>query len=1116
MKCSRCAHDNPPGGRFCGECGATLERACASCGAANPPSNKFCNACGGALHQHGPAVKFSAPENYTPRHLTERIRNLRTALEGERKQITVLFADLKGSMELLADRDPEEARRVLDPVLECMMDAVHRYEGTVNQVLGDGIMALFGAPLAHEDHGVRACYAALRMQEAVKRYAQEVQRTHGVPLQIRVGLNSGEVVVRAISSDLHMDYTAVGQSTHLAARMEQAAMPGSILISGATLRLAEGYVQVKPLGKIQVKGLAEPVDAFELTGALAVRTRLQAAANRGLTQFVGRDAELDLIKAAWEKASGGEGRIVAVVGEAGVGKSRLFYEFAHSAPRESWLMLESASVSYGKSAAYLPVIELLRSYFKIHDRDDHRVIREKVTGKLLALDEALRSCVPAVLALLDVPHDDAEWERLDPEQRRLRTLEAVKRLLIRESEVQPLLVVFEDLHGIDAETQAFLDELVELLPRIRLLLLVNYRPEYTHCWSRHSHYAELRIDPLAPQSAAALLDALLGFDPSLQFLKRLLAQRTGGFPFFLEESVRAFIEIGALEGQPGAYRATGAVTTIQVPSTVQPIIAARIDRLPPLHKQLLQAATVIGTSARFSLLQSIADLPEEVLREALAHLQAAGFIDETSLFPESEYTFKHALTHEVAYGTLLQEQRRALHARIVEALERLHGGRIAEHVDRLAHHAVRGEVWDKAVSYCYQAGAKAAAKSAHREAVGRFNEALASLERLPRTDSLMEQAIDLRFSLRTSLSPLGEFQRSFELLGEAEAIATTLHDRGRLARVFTFKALYYWSVGRQDHAIAAAEQAAKTAAPVGERAAQVLADLFAGRARHARGDYAEAIALLERVVAATEDERGNFFGMANLPSVSARTWLAWALAERGDFGAAIVRGNESIYIAEALDHLVSRIYAYMAVGIVHLRRGDLPLALVRLRRAHQLSETESLRMCRATAGGYLGRAYILSGRGEEAIAVLEEAIDAAAGMELMVDQGMRLVHLAEAKLRTGRVDEAQRTVEQAVQVANEYAQRGALAWAKWLLGEIEFSAEAVDGAEAYYRDAMTLASEMGMMPLEAHCLLGIGRTFDRRGQHAEAQQFIGRAADLYRTLGMPLWESEATRAARAA
>ncbi len=433
MQCPACRHENPGQAKFCLECGTRLVISCSTCGVELPPSAKFCLECGERVTPSG-AVMVSpsaAPVAYTPKHLAERILNAKTMLDGERKQVTVLFADLKGSMELLADRDPEEARKILDPVLTHMMDAVHRYEGTVNQVMGDGIMALFGAPIAHEDHAVRACYAALRMQESVNRYAEEARRAHGVTVQIRVGLNSGEVVVRAIGNDLHMDYTAVGETTHLAARMEQLARPGTVLIAPATLHLVEGFVAVKSLGPVPVKGRSEPVEVYELSGIGPARTRLQAAARRGLTRFVGRDAEIEVLRRSLEHAGAGRGQAVAIVGEAGVGKSRLLREFTRSHRTDGWLVLESGSVSYGRTTPYLPVIELLKTYLSIQERDDQREIRERVAGKLVTLDRTLEPLLTPLLALLDVPVDDAAWGALDPPQRRRRT--RIRRCMTRSS-----------------------------------------------------------------------------------------------------------------------------------------------------------------------------------------------------------------------------------------------------------------------------------------------------------------------------------------------------------------------------------------------------------------------------------------------------------------------------------------------------------------------------------------------------------------------------------------------------------------------------------------------------------------------------------------------------------
>jgi class 3 adenylate cyclase/tetratricopeptide (TPR) repeat protein len=1048
------------------------------------------------------------PLAYTPPYLAEKILTSRTALEGERKLVTVLFADLKGSMELLADRDPEEARQLLDPVLERMMDAVHRYEGTVNQVMGDGIMALFGAPLAHEDHAVRACYAALAMQAAVQQYAAEVQRSHGVPVQMRVGLNAGEVVVRAIGSDLHMDYTAVGQTTHLAARMEQMALPGSILLTQAVLSLTEGYVQVTPLGPMPVKGLAAPVDVFELVGASGIRRRLQATAARGLTRFVGRDTEFAALVQALERAGAGHGQVVAVVGEAGVGKSRLVYECLHAHHTQGWQVLESTSVSYGKATPYFPVLDLLRRYAHVDDSDDPRTIRAKMTGQLLTLEEALQDAIPPLLALLDALPEDSPFLTLDPPQRRQRTLTALKRVLLRESQVQPVLVVFEDLHWIDTETQALLDSLVESLPTARLLLLVNYRPEYQHGWGGKTYYAQLRLDPLPPASADALLQALLGDDPGLEALKPLLIARTAGNPFFLEESVRTLVETGGLVGARGAYRLAQALATLQVPATVQAVLTARIDRLPPEEKRLLQTAAVIGTEVPLALLQALAEGTDEALRVGLAHLQAAEFLYETRLFPDLAYTFKHALTHEVAYGSLLQERRRTLHASIVATLERLAPERVAEQVDLLAHHAVRGEVWDKAVAYGRQAGTRAMARSAYREAMTAFEQALVALEHLPESRARHEQAIDIRLDLRNALWLLGEFGQVFDYLCQAETLATALGDQARLGRVSTYMTAYFWVMGDLDRALESGQRALTIAEALGDVALQVEVNYRLGQASLALGDYRGAMDFLgQNVSSLTGHLIQERFGLPGMASVVSRSYLIWCLAEVGEFVEGLARGEEAIRIAEAADHPFSLSNALFGVGLLYLRKGDLRNAVSTLERCLALCRLWNIALWSPRITAALGSAYALSGRIAEAFPLLEQAIEHAASEKRLGEHALRVAALSEGFLLAGRTDEAFQIAQRALDLARAHKEQGHEAWALRLLGDIAMQRDPLESelAEAHYQQALTLAEALGMRPLVAHCYRGLGTLYAMTGQWEQARASLSAAIELYRAMDMTFW-----------
>ena len=1048
----------------------------------------------------------------TPTHLAEKILLSRSALEGERKQVTVLFADLKGSLELLAERDPEEARQLLDPVLERMIEAVHRYEGIVNQVMGDGIMALFGAPIAHEDHAVRACYAALRMQETVARYGDEMQRSHGVPVQIRVGLNAGEVVVRAIDSSLHMDYTAVGQTTHLAARMEQMAKPGSVFTTGETLRLAAGFIQVKALGPIAVKGLADPVEVFELVGASSTRTRMQAFAARGLTRFVGRQAELAALRQALERAGTGHGQVVAVIGEPGVGKTRLVYEFIRSHRTHGWLVLESSSVSYGKATAYLPVRDLLKAYFQIDDRDDGRKVREKLTGKLLTLDATLGPTLPAFLALLDVPVEDQHWQDLDPTQRRQRTIEAIKQLLLRESQVQPLLLVFENLHWIDAETQAVLDRLIESLPTARLLLIVNYRPEYQHGWGSKTYYTQVRLDPLPTTSAEELLQALLGDDPSLVPLKRLLIERTEGNPFFLEESVRALVETGVLVGERGAYRLAKPLESMQVPATVHAVLAARIDRLPLEEKRLLQTAAVIGTEVPFALLQAIGELSEVELRRGLGHLQAAEFLYETSLFPELEYTFKHALTHEVTYGSLLQERRRALHASIVEASERLYANRLPEQAERLAQHAFRGEVWDKAVAYCRQAGTKAYARSALREVVACSEQALEALRHLPGSRATQEQAIDLRFDLRNALWSLGEIRQMLDHLREAATLAEALDDQPRLGRVSAYMCRYCREMGDHDGAVESGQHALVVATALGDFALQVMTQHYLGVAYHTLGDYPRAMGLLRgNVESLTGDLLRERFGTGALPAVISRAWLARCLAELGVFPEGIVHGEEAVRIAEAVDHPNSLIHAYLGVGLLSLRTRDLSRVIPVLERCLDLCRVYNILLWFPETASALGCAYALFGRVAEALPLLEEVEQTSAAMGTVGGHTLRVGYVSEAYLLAGRMQEAVHFAERALNLARAHKERGHEAWALRLFGEIAVhqSPPEIESAAHYYRQARALAEELGMRPLVAHYHLGLGTLHSRIGRADQARTDLTAAIALYRAMDMTFWLPQA-------
>jgi class 3 adenylate cyclase/tetratricopeptide (TPR) repeat protein len=1110
MKCPQCEHDVEGDAKFCEECGASLARRCANCGRGLSSTAKFCPEC--AQPAAPPPEKQlgrrpGQPGVYAPKHLAENILTSRIAVEGERKQVTVLFADMQSSTEIIADRDPEEARKILDPLLDLMMDAVRRYEGTVNQVMGDGIMALFGAPLAHEDHAIRACYAALRMRDSIKRYAQNVAPQIRTAIHIRIGLHSGEVDVRTVGSDLRMDYTAVGLTTHLAARMEQSATPDTIRITSKTYDLAAGYVEVRPLGAVLVKGVMSAVPAYEVVGATTVRSRLRAVAARGLTRFVGRGSELEQLGHASDRAREGHGQVLAVVGEPGVGKSRLLHEFVHSNRTEGWRILEAGMVSHGLTTSYSPIIDLVKEYFEIATDDEPPVVRDKVTSTLRSLDGSLQSAESAILALLDSEAAHLERSVLDARQRRQQALADIKRLLVRHSQVQPLVVIFEDLQWIDAETQAFLDGLVESLPTAHLLLLVSYRPEYRHTWGGKTYYWQVRVDPLPPARAGELLDALLGTDVSLTRLKQALVDRTEGNPFFLEESARTVVESEALAGGPGAYRVTRSTEHIGMPATVEAVLASRIDRLSPEDKRLLQCAAAVGSQVPEGILREIADVSDDDLRLGLARLRGAEFLYENRLFPQVEYIFKHALTHEVAYQMLTLDRRRALHAAILTVGEGFYAGQAGERAAWLAFHAIRGHAWDRAVSHLLVAAVRAIARAANRVAAQHLENALAALDRLPPSRERTSLAIDVRIDLRHALTPLGQVQSTLEHLRVAEGLALELGDTARMGRVASFIVNCLVLQGRYREALGAAERALALARELDDQALHVATQMYVARARLSRGECECAIEMLRGIIDTLDTRpRDDFLGLPVLPAAFARSHLAVALAETGAFTEAERHAEEASRRAEVSGQPDSIMFAQWSAGSVALVRGHAEEAvgvfdrLLALCRAHDLDAYVSRIMAA------LGCARARVGKTAEGISLLEHAAALDSGAEPQTTHTQALTALSEAYFLGGDLRSAVATADRALKRATTAEERGAEAYACWVLGmALAAGPGRLAQAEERFMTATGIATQLGLRPLLAHCDLGLGDLYQRQGEGAKARDHSERGLRLLEVLLMKPW-----------
>jgi class 3 adenylate cyclase/tetratricopeptide (TPR) repeat protein len=745
MRCAKCGADNREGRKFCAKCAAPLARLCPQCGASNEPGENFCGECAAPLGQAPTASTKKSNDSPILVAETPAPENL----EGERKTVTALFADIKGSTELEQDLDPEEASAIIDPALKLMIDAVRRYDGYIVQSTGDGIFALFGAPVAHEDHPQRALYAALRMQEELTRYSARLREAGNLPIEARVGVNTGEVVVRSIATGGgHTEYTPIGHTTNLASRMQALAPTGSIAISEQTRKFVEGYFELKALGPTRVKGVSEPVNVYQVTGIGTLRTRLQRSAGRGYTKFVGRQREMDAMKAAADQAKAGRGQIVAAMAEAGVGKSRLMFEFKATSA-QGWMVLEAFSVSHGKASSYMPVIDLLHSYFKIASQDDQRTRREKIAGRIAILDRSLESAIPYLYSLLGIS-EASDPAQMDGQIKKRRTLDAIKRILIRESLNQPLMVIFEDLHWIDDETQALLNLLADSIGTAKILLLVNYRPEYSHQWNSKTYYTQLRVDPLGKESADEMLQSLLGDSAELAPLKRLIIEKTEGTPFFMEETVEMLLDEGALV-RNGSIKLVKPLSELKIPPTVQAILASRIDRLPAREKELLQQLAVMGRQFSLPIIQDVTSQDvtsssADELDSMLSHLQLAEFIYEQPAPGSVEYTFKHALTQDVAYSSVLVERRKLLHQRIGEAIEKAASDR-ADRAEELVHHFGRSGDARKSAEYMRIAGEQALNRAAYLEALERARQGLAALERIEAADDRDRLEVGLQILL---------------------------------------------------------------------------------------------------------------------------------------------------------------------------------------------------------------------------------------------------------------------------------------------------------------------------------------------------------------------------------
>jgi predicted ATPase/class 3 adenylate cyclase len=1108
MRCAHCEGDNPPPAKFCSHCGSGLSARCTACGHSNAPGTRFCNECGRLLDSAtapAPVSGFGSPRSYTPKHLAERILTSKSALEGERKQVTVLFCDIVESMVLAEQLGPEGTHEVLDRVLRLMAEIVHRYEGTVNQFLGDGLMALFGAPLALEDHAVRAVEAALSIQETINGYSEQLKRERGLDLKLRLGLNSGLVVVGRIGDDLRMDYTAVGDTTNVAARIQALAEPGTILMTDATHRLVEGYIRTEQLGPMSVKGKSGPVVVFRVTGHRRHRSRLDVNADRGLTALIGRERELAVLQDCLVRAKSARGQAVGLVGEPGVGKSRLLYEFRRTLEGQAVTWLEGRCVASGQSTPYLPILEVLRANFQIEEGDNPLQTDEKLRHGTRQIDARLESILPFLRELFGLLAEDETLKHLGAKDKRRKIFEAVRALTVAGAHWRPLVLVLEDLHWIDETSEEFLAFFVESLAGIPALLLTTHRPGYMVKWADKRYYTQISLDLLGEAEVATMVARLLGTEQVPPDFVRVVWEKAEGNPLFVEEITTALREGGLL--RPGAGSFAGARNAVgEFPDTMQDIISARLDRLDEAVKWTAQTAAVIGREFSLNLLASVSEIAPEV-QQYLDTLRRQEFVHEKRFFPELEYTFKHAVIQEVAYRSLLTHRSRERHGAIGRAIEEIYGGRLEEQTTILAYHYAHSENQDKAIAYALLAGDRAARLYANAEATAYYERALNTARTLDASPDVRRAVIDATIKLAAVGATRQDVtERDRGNLEEARAIAEALPDESRLAQVLYWLGRIAYLRWQPSSAIAYVKQSLDIAERLGDESLAAAPTNLIGRIYWQQSDYKKASELLER--SAEQMRRlGN-----KTEEATAAGFAGFALGLMGEFDRALAYTEHGLQLAQEIKNPFAEASLYLERAIVRGERGQWALAFADFDQARRGAEQVGDVFRVYIVNFFEGRVHTIAGDPRRGRALIEESLAQSEQIGTRFARAWQKSLLAQALHALGELAAVPALCEEAIRLADETEDRFPKALGHRTLAHVFMSAHPPEHekAEAHVREAIRIYREIGTRPELARSYVSYARLLQVGAQHERAEELLTNAITLFQEMGMIREVEEAT------
>ncbi|UCE53443.1 MAG: AAA family ATPase [Desulfobacterales bacterium] len=926
MQCPDCQFENPEDSNFCLECGQKLEQKCPQCGKALPVEAKFCNGCGHKLTAKPvPSPKglsfdekLIKIQKYLPKGLTEKILSQKDRIEGERKQVTVMFCDMEGFTQLSEKLGPEDVYTIMDKVYEILIHKVHDYEGTVNEMTGDGIMALFGAPIALEDAPQRAIRSAYSIHREMTRFSDKIKRDKKEipPLKMRIGIHTGPVVVGTLGNDLRVEFKAVGDTVNLASRMEDLAEPGATYVTEETFKLTEGLFRFEALGEREVKGKEEPIKTYRVIGPSTRRTRFDVSAERGLTPFIGRERELELLIDGYERAKQGRGQAFSIMGEAGVGKSRLSYEFRKAVEDEDVTFLEGKCLSYSQGVAYHPIIDLYKSNFDIRENDSDDQIKEKVKRGLKQMDLEEISTLPYLLELLSVKDSGFDQINMSPEGRKDRMIEAMIRITLKGSEIRPLIMVIEDLHWMDKSSEDVLKYMLESISGARILLIFTYRPEYAHTWGGRSYHNQVNLNRLSNRESLAVVNHVLGAEDIEIDLENLILEKTEGVPFFIEEFLKSFKELKIIERKGNKYHLIKDAQGLEIPSTIQDVIMARVDSLAEGTKEVLQIGSVIEREFSYSLMKRVTRISEQVLISHLSALKDSELVYERGIFPNSTYIFKHALTQDVVSDSILTKRKKQLHENVGDAIEELFKDNIEEYYGVLTEHYIASENYEKGAQYSRLAGKKAQKAASFAESIPYAKKRISCLEKLPVSVDVQKQIIDSRSILGLYYTQKSDFVRAKEAVDPVTELALKIDYKKRLSQIYIAIGTYNFA-NEEDftEAFKHLNEAIKISEERKDFVSLLLANYWMGVARYQNCEFEKAISHIKRALDINV-AANSLWGIATMKSN-----LSGVYNYEGKVKLAYQTSIEALQIAEKSGDTFSRAMAHMCVGSAHYLAG---------------------------------------------------------------------------------------------------------------------------------------------------------------------------------------------------